>query len=605
MSNKFLNEDKVHANITALQLLGRMWPYCRRHLFLFWSVVIAILGVAIASRLQPAIIGYTIDHGIQTQDLALVKKMALIYLGVQVFYTLLQFYYNYLFQIFGNRVLFYIRQDLFRHMERLPIQYFDKTPVGRIVTRLTNDVSTLAEVFTDGVVSIFVQFVILCSIIISMISISWKLGLVVLFSTPIFIWASLKINNQIRIIYRESKKKLSEINSFVSENLSGIKVVQLYNRIPKNRKRFQLLSDDYKTLTLSSIKTYALLQPVMNLFSATTVGLSLYFGGMFHDHEGLAIGSLVAFILHVQDFLHPLREILEKYQQFQNSLTSGERVFHLLDEKAEDLNSTAEPSKGHVRGLVEIKDLNFQYASHLPFVLKSLNLTIQPGTRLAIVGRTGSGKSTLISLLQKFYSAPADSIFIDGRKIESLSLFELRRKVGVVQQDNYIFKGSIASNIRLALDYITDAEVQKACDIIGYADILKSSHRDIHSPVEERGSNLSVGERQLIAFARILVFKPEILILDEATANIDSQNEVYIQKAMEKISEGRTSIIIAHRLSTIEKCDQILLLKKGLIIEAGSYSELMKQKGEFYQLAVAGVKSMDITSDAEVGTADP
>lgn len=605
MADKFITEDKIKTNISAFSLLQRMWPYCRKHLVMFWTVVFSILGVAIASRLQPTIIGYAIDHGIKENNLSLVKRMAIIYMIVQITYTLLQFIYNYLFQIFGNRVLYYIREDLLKHVQSLPIQYFDRTPVGRIVTRLTNDVSTLSEVFTEGVVTIFVQFVILSAIIISMAIISWQLAAIVLFSVPLFVWASLKINNRIRISYRDAKKKLAELNSYVSENLSGIKIVQLYNRVPKNRKKFHGFSNEYMELTLASIRSYALLQPVMNLFSATTVSLSLYYGGYFHQQNGLAIGSLVAFILHVQDFISPLREILEKYQQFQNSLTSGERVFQILDEPSENYASPLKSTTSVSENQIEIKNLNFKYQDHLPLVLQNISLKIKKGSSLAIIGRTGSGKSTLISLLQKFYPCAAQSIFIQGKAIEEYSLKELRQTLGVVQQDNFIFRGSIASNIRLSRNEISDQEIQKICDLIGYSEILSTTGRNILSRVEERGANLSVGERQLIAFARILAFQPEILILDEATANIDSKSEQLIQKAIETVSKNRTTIIIAHRLSTIEKCEKILHLQNGRILEYGSVQQLMEAKGAYYQVASAGVKSMDILSDADPGTADP
>lgn len=593
MTDPFLSEDKVKADITLTQLFHRLWPYCKRHLGLFTAVFVSVFGLALCSRTLPFLIGYAIDHGVQKQNLEVLKYVAFAYLGVQILETLFHFSYSYIFQVFGNRVLFYIREDLIRHIQSLPIQYFNKTPVGRIVTRLTNDVSNLAELFTEGVITILVEFVKLSSILIAMSLISWKLALTTMCLAPFFIWASLKLNNKLRDIMREAKKKLSVLNSFVAENFNGIKVIQLYNRVPRNRNHFFKLSDDYKGLSISSIKSYALMQPVMNLFSAVTISSALYFGGFFHNREGLAIGALVAFILHVQDFIPPLREILEKYQQFQNSLTSGERVFQVFDEIPEAQKEFPEtPTTWN--GQLEIRNLSFRYAPGLPNVLKNINLSIKPGQSVAVVGRTGSGKSTLISLLQRFYEPPPGTIFIDQVPIEKIPFDVLRQHIGVVQQDNFVFKGSVASNIRLNLDSISSEKVEKAAKQVGYMDLLSQAGRNLQSPVEERGANISVGERQLIAFARILAFEPDILILDEATANIDSQSEKIIQQATTEVSKGRTSVIIAHRLSTIKNCDVIVVMDQGEIKEIGNHAELMARQGLYHQMASAGAKSTEI-----------
>jgi ATP-binding cassette subfamily B multidrug efflux pump len=603
MSEKFLSEDQVKSNITLGYLLKRLWPYCRRHLVLFTSVIICVIGLSVASRSLPFLIGYAIDHGIQARNLSVLYQVAWIYLGVQVLQTTFQFLYNFVFQKFGNRVLFYVREDLVRHVQSLPIDYFNKTPIGRIVTRLTNDVSNLAELFTEGVITIFVEFVFLCSILVAMSLISWKLALTTMFLTPFFIWASLKLNNQIRDILREAKKKLSVLNSFVAENFNGIKVIQLYNKAPHNRRHFQNLSGEYAGLSLSSIRAYALMQPVMNIFSAVTISSALYFGGLFHQSESIAIGSLVAFILHVQDFVPPLREILEKYQQFQNSLTSGERVFQVFDEAPEKQNEVSQAPQTW-KGAIEIRNLTFRYAPSLAPVLKNLHIQIRPGQSVAIVGRTGSGKTTLISLLQRFYEPPSGTILIDQIPLEKIPFEKLRRHIGVVQQDNFVFRGTIASNISLNSTDIPIQRVERACQQVGYWDLLRQTGRDLQSPVEERGANLSVGERQLIAFARILAFEPDILILDEATANIDSHSERIIQKATAEVSKGRTSVIIAHRLSTIQNCDLILVMDQGEIKEAGSHQQLMAQGGLYFHMASAGVKSTEMLESAE-GTADP
>jgi ATP-binding cassette subfamily B protein len=575
------------------ELMARIWPYCRRHPWLFTAVIVSIMGLAVTSRLLPYLIGYAIDHGFKEKNLQVLTSVALIYLAVKILGTIFEFSYNYLFQVFGNRILFYVREDLIRHIQSLPLDYFNKTPVGRIVTRLTNDVANLAELFTDGVVTILVQFVLLTAILVSMALISWKLTVITMFLAPFFVWASLSINKRIRDILRDAKKKLSALNSFVAENLNGIKVIQLYNRVPRNRKHFFTLTDEYKVLSLASIRAYAVMQPVMNLFSAVTISSALYFGGFFHESEGLAIGSLVAFILHVQDFIPPLREILDKYQQFQNSLTSGERVFQVFDEIPEAQNHPVEiPAVW--KGEIEIRNLTFQYSPHLSPVLRNINLKIQPGQSVAIVGRTGSGKSTLISLLQRFYEPPDETIRVDHVPIEKIPFERLRHHIGVVQQDNFIFKGTIASNIALNAETISDEKIERACRQVGYWDLLQQTGRGLHAPVEERGANLSVGERQLIAFARILAFEPDILILDEATANIDSHSEKIIQQATTEISKGRTSVIIAHRLSTIQNCDLIVVLDQGEIKEMGNHSELMLNRGLYHHMASAGSKVMEI-----------
>lgn len=603
MSQNFMHEDKIKSNFSIVSLLKRMWPYTRRHMGLFALVLLCIAGLAITSRSLPFLIGHAIDDGIRAKDYGVLKTVALIYLMIQVMQTCFQFLYAYVFQRFGNRVLFYIREDLTKHIQSLPIQYFNKTPIGRVVTRLTTDVGTLADLFTDGVITIFVEFIILMSILIAMSMISVKLTLITMFMAPVFIWASIKISNWIRDILREAKKKLSELNSFVAENLTGIKVIQLYNRVPRNRSHFLGLSGEYRDLLLSSIRSYASMHPVMNIFNALTIALALYYGGVFHEQEGLALGAMVAFLMHAQDFISPLKEILEKYQEFQNSVTSGERVFQVFDEVPEKQMALVQ-TISQWRGQLELKNLEFRYEEHLPLVLKGIDLKVLPGQSVAIVGRTGSGKSTLISLLQRFYEPPANSIFIDGVDIEALPFHRLRRHVGVVQQDNFVFRGTIAENVHLLDPAITLEKVQKACDKIGYLELLKQSGRTLDSHVEERGANISVGERQLIAFARILAFEPDILILDEATANIDSQSEKIIQQATTEVAKGRTSLIIAHRLSTVQNCDVIVVMDSGKIVEKGNHAELMNLRGYYYQSASAGLKSTEILSSAP-GTADP
>ncbi|WII72920.1 ABC transporter ATP-binding protein [Bdellovibrio sp. 22V] len=603
MSENFMHEDLVKTKITYPGLFKRLWPYARKEKVLLFSAIFAVAGGAIVARLIPALIGYAIDHGIKGKDYSVFTQVAYAYLILEIFRSCFSFANVYLFQLFGNRMLFHLREDLMGHVQRLPLQFFNKTPTGRIVTRLTNDVMSLGELFTDGVIAVFTHTVIIISVVIALAVISWKLTLVSLLLAPLFIWASFYLSNRIRDILREQKKKLSLINAFLAENLNGIKVVQLYNRVTRNRDTFSVLSNDYRETNMRSIRAYALMQPIMNLFNATTITAALYYGGLLSAEGSIAIGALVAFLMNIQDFIPPLREILEKYQQFQNSLTSAERIFTLMDEPEEyELENLHSP--GMIRGELDIRNLNFQYEANLPMVLKGISLHIKPGESIALVGRTGSGKSTFISLLQRFYDAPEKSIFVDGIALERIPREEIRHHVGVVQQDNFIFRGTVRENIGLGDPRISEEQIQRACEKTGYMGLLTRTGRDLSSAVDERGANLSVGERQLIAFARILAFNPDILILDEATANIDSESEHIIQEATKEITKGRTSIIIAHRLSTIEQCDRIVVLNQGEIAEIGSHAELMKAEGLYYQFASVGVKTnvIDESANGPAGT---
>lgn len=583
-----MNEDVVKTKVNYRVMFKRLWPYARKHSWMFASVMLIILLLTGISRMIPLIIGYAIDHGVVTKDISVFKTMALVYLGLEITRTVLSFSQTYMFQLLGNRVLYYLREDLIRHTQSLPLQYFNNTPTGRTVTRIANDVSALGDLFTDGVINIFINGVNVIAIVIAMSFISIKLTIATLILSPFFIGGAVLLSNKIREILRDQKKKLSNINSFLAENLNGIKIVQLYNRVPKNLKVFANLSDEYRDSNIKSVKAYAAMFPIMNCFTGVVITSALYFGGWISLEGGLTIGAVVAFLMNSQDFMPPLRDILEKYQQFQNSLTSAERIFTLLDEPAESENLVAR-SIPQLHGEIEIKNLNFRYEENLPLVLKNINLQIARGESVAIVGRTGSGKSTFISLLQRFYEAPAKTIFMDGKPLEEITRKSIRSRIGVVQQDNFIFRGTIAQNVHLGDPTINEAQVERALAQTGYLELLNRTGRTMGSPVEERGANLSVGERQLIAFARILAFDPDILILDEATANIDSESELILQKATQLVMKSRTSIIIAHRLSTVRECNRIILLKDGEIMEIGSHDELMSKRGLYYQLAKTGL----------------
>lgn len=576
----------------ALKHVGR---YVKRHPWMFAAVVFSVFASAAASRTLPWIIGKIVDDAILPKDARLFLRLSILYLAVEGLKTIFYFLQSYYFSVFGNRMLYYVREDVYRHVLDLPLDYFNRTPAGRTVTRMTNDVGALGELFSDGVVAVFTRSVTLMATIVAMAMLSLKLTLLTLLLTPIFVWWAHFLTVRVRRLMHEMKAKLSILNAFLAENISGLRITQLYGQTARQSARFVALSDDYRKWNLDVIRNYAWLQPALNLLNATLITAALVAGGWMTLENALPLGALVTFLMYAQDFIFPIREILEKIQQFQNSLTSAERVFALLEEPAE--TGTEGELAGDLQGRIELRRLTFRYRPELPDAIIDASLTVEPGESVALVGRTGSGKTTLISLLQRFYDAPAGTIFLDGKPLESYPRRALRRRLGVIQQDPVLFRGSLLFNLTMGHPEVTEERARRACERVG----LK---RPLDLFVEERGANLSLGERQLVAFARILAFDPHLLIMDEATANIDSETERLLQKATLEVTKGRTSILIAHRLSTIEHCDRVVVLEKGRVAETGTPAELRRAGGIFAQLASA--RSADTrTSAPGAGTADP
>jgi len=581
--DSFFQDDQVQSEMGFTSFIRHIFPYMWIHKPQLLSLIVIVVFYAIAGRLLPILFGHAIDEGIKKNVLTVVTQVALGYLVLEIIRSALYFGQSYGIQKLGNRILFEIREKLISHVQALPLVYFDKNPVGRTVTRVTNDVAALGEMFSMGFTAIFVNGVEMIAILVAMSLISVRLTLVTLAIAPALTWISLRLSRRIREVFREAKKKLATINAFTAESLNGMKVLQLFDKTRERQQEFNRHSEEYKSLSLKSVKLFATLWPILEFFNTTTITTALFFGGLYYQDFGLTIGSLSAFLLLVQSFFHPLRVILERYTQFQNSLASADRVFSLLKECPEPLEGEALPPH-RLRGEIELQHLGHRYAPANPLALNDVNLKIKAGESLALVGRTGSGKTTLISLLQRLYSPTSGAILVDGQALDKVSPREWRKRVGVVLQDNFIFRGTIASNISLDNPVITRERIEWAAREAGCDRLIGSRELGLDSKVEERGNNLSVGERQLIAFARVLAFDPDILILDEATANIDSLSEQLIQQATERVIQGRTSIIIAHRLSTILGCDRIAVLDKGRLIEVGSHAELIEQQGKYFAL---------------------
>jgi ATP-binding cassette subfamily B multidrug efflux pump len=582
MSMMIQNEEKQVSSLRLDTLVKRMTPYLAKRKANVVGVLILVLAFVAVGRALPILFGYAIDEGIKKQQLEVIYSIAGLYLGFESMRSILAFAQSYFMIKLGNSSLFDLREDLIRHVQHLPVQFFDKNPIGRTVTRLTNDIAALGELFAQVFTSLFVNTLEIASILLALALISVPLTLITVLVTPVVVLVGVILSKRIRLVYKDAKRILSTINAFTAESINGMKVLRLFNELRSSRNFFHSLSGQYKNMQLASVELYAMLWPLLEGFNVAVVATALFFGAYFRESLGLSVGEITAFILLLQSFFRPVRNILERYTQMQNSLASADRVFALMAQAEESYEGLAFEKK--LAGKVELKDLSFRYSSEDPMVLKNINLTIEPGQSVALVGRTGSGKTTIISLLQKLYPYEFGKIFVDGMELGNLAPNSIRSKIGVVQQDNFIFKGSVASNIRLDNPSLSNEDVRRAAAQTGCLSLLEKRSDGLDSKIEEGGSNLSVGERQLIAFARVLAFDPDIFILDEATANIDSESELKIQRATEVVTRNRTSIIIAHRLSTIRNCDKIVVLSDGEILEAGSHEELLRHNGKYNDL---------------------
>ncbi len=597
MSSNYLNKsEEVNKEYKVIEFLKKLYPYYIKYKFQVILVLVSLAIYTFSGRILPIIFGKAIDDGLQAGNLDKLHYFAIAYLLFEFSRSLFYFLEFYLSQKLSNRVLFDIRTKLVNHVQKLPIQYFDKTPVGKILTRMTNDVNGLGDFLTQGFTGILVNLIEIITIFISLAILSPKLSLVTVLYTPIIIVVSIALSKRIRTYSRAAKGKMSNINTHTAETLNGIKIINLYNHKSRTFSNFSNLTDEYFNLNYSLIKVFALLWPSLHLFNLAITATTLAVGAFFFSSFNLTVGTLSAFVLLLRSFFRPLRGILERYSQFQNSLASADRLFELLSVEQE--TQVGQKTKSSFTGDIKFNNLSFRYGQDLPLVLKNINLDIKNKQSLAIVGRTGSGKSTLVSLIQKFYPVADNSLLINDLCINKFQAHSLRSKINVLQQNNFIFKGTLEDNVTLLNPNISNETAIKALKTV-QCDYLLDRQNASDNPkqfIEENGSNLSVGEKQLIAFARIIAFNPEILVLDEATANIDTNTEKLIQAATEKIISGRTSIIIAHRLSTIVNSDKILLLDNGEVLEYGSHQELLALNGHYHKLYNQQIKSSLIES---------
>ena len=577
------------------RLLGYLKPY-------WWLAGVAVLLLILASGLEivgPWLTKIALDDAIPGGDGRLLVILAVAYLGTLVVGFFLQYAQRLLTTWLGQRIMHDLRREVFHKFQVLDLRFYDRNPVGRLITRITSDVETLNELFSSGIVTVFGDVFTLLFIVAAMLRMDWQLALVAFSVLPFVAWTAFVFRARIREAYRDIRVRLARINAFLHERFTGMKVVQLFNREERDARRHQEVNRDYLEAHLRSITYYALFFPVIELFTAIALALILWRGGASILEGTVTVGVVAAFLQYARRFFRPIQDLSEKYNLLQGAMASSERIFKLLDTEVA-IDDPPEPRSvpTPTRGEIEFRGVWFAYGEteegSPDWVLKDVGFRVRPGEKVAIVGHTGAGKSTLINLLMRFYEPQKGEILLDGVPIREVRLNELRRRMGLVLQDVFLFSQNVAYNIRLGSEDIGNGRVREATDRVGAQRIVDHLPRGFDQPLGERGSSLSVGERQLLSFARALAFDPAILILDEATSSVDSEVEARIEAATNELMKGRTSLVIAHRLSTVQGADRILVFHHGELRETGTHEQLLEEGGLYarlheLQFAPAGV----------------
>ncbi len=583
MSNVSLHEEEVLGKAYDRRLLRRLLAYLQPYKPQVGVSVGLLLAISVLQLAGPYITKVAIDRYIAAADWAGLTRMALLFLGALVLDFAFQFAQIYLLQWIGQNVMYDLRAKIFAHLQKLSLSFFDRNPVGRLVTRVTTDVEALYEMLSSGVVAIFGDIFTLTAIVIFLLALNWKLALVAFSVLPLLFYATFLFRKKVRASYRDIRVRIARINAFLQENIVGMPIVQIFNRERQNFERFDRLNADHLQAHLRTIFYYAVFFPTVQLMSALALALIVWYGGSEVVRGVLTLGSLVAFLQLAQRFFRPISDLSEKYNIMQSAMASSERIFKLLDTQPEIVAPAQPVALGRARGDITFDHVWFAYKDE-EYVLRDICFDAKAGERIAIVGHTGAGKTTLINLLARFYDVRRGAVLIDGIDIRRLDPHELRRNIGIVLQDVFLFAGSVEYNIRLGNEEIEmDRVVQAAKDVHAHR-FIERLPRGYQEEVHERGSTLSLGQRQLLAFARALAFDPAILVLDEATSSVDTETELLIQDALQRLMQGRTSLIIAHRLSTIQNADRIIVMHKGEIREVGNHQELLAKGGIYYRL---------------------
>jgi len=591
-----VHEEDVLGKAYDARLMRRLLGYLRPYT---WSVAAAFAAIvvgALAGLAQPYLIKVAIDQHIATGRLAGLDRLAAGYLAILLVAFAAEYLQTWTLQLTGQRIMFDLRMAIYRHLQRLDLKYYDRNPVGRLMTRVTSDVDVLNDLFTSGVVTAFGDFFTLAGIMAVMLWMNWRLALVAFSVLPLIVIVTQWFRRHVRDSYRIVRGWIARINAFLQENITGMTTVQLFRREALNFARFDEIDRRHRDANIDSIFYYAVFYPAIEVVSALASALIIWYGGGDVMRGALTLGALVAFLQYSMRFFRPISDMSEKFNVLQSAMASSERIFALLDEPvavASPPRPVRRPNPG--RGHIVFDRVWFSYGSapDAPageaeeadgYVLRDVSFEVRPGERVGIVGATGAGKTTIINLLLRFYDVARGRITIDGVDIRELDLADLRGLFGLVLQDVHLFSGTIADNIRLGNPAIDDERVRRAAQAVHADRFIEALPGGYDSPVAERGSTLSMGQKQLLSFARALAFDPTVLILDEATSSVDTETELLIRDALHRLMAGRTTIAIAHRLSTIQDMDQILVLHKGRLREAGTHQELLAHRGIYFRL---------------------
>lgn len=589
----FFQDDEVIGKAYDSRLMKRLLKYVQPYrgyiiLAIFLNIVTAAL-----EPVRPYLTKIAVDNYISIGDSKGLLTIILLILLSLILQAIIEYAMTFATQYMGQRTLFDLRMEIFKHLQKLSLKFFDRSPVGRLVTRVTNDVESLSELFSSGIVMIFSDIFIIVWIFVFMILMSFDLALVTMSVIPVLIYATFLFRKKVRTNYRDVRKHLARLNSYMQEHISGMSVVQLFNKENDEFEKFKLINKDYRDANIKSVFYHAVFYPFVELISAIAVALIIWYGGGEVVQKNLSLGVLFAFIQYTEMFFRPVRDLAEKYNILQTGMASSERIFKLLDTKIFVKNPENPISLNNVKGKVEFQNVWFAYNDD-EYVLKDISFLINPGETVAIVGATGAGKSSIINVLLRFYDINKGKILIDDIDISQVDEKELRKHIALVLQDVILFSGDVKSNINLWNDEIPFEKIYQSAKIVGADSFIEKLPNKFNEEVKERGATLSLGQKQLIAFARALAYDPKILILDEATASIDTEAEKMIQKAITNLLKGRTSIVIAHRLSTIQNSDKIIVLHKGQIREMGNHYELLEKKGIYYRLYQLQYKDQEI-----------